>query len=166
MSAEDILRARELTETAGWAKSLKNSILQQADKWVNVSDDYIRQLMPKEGSTFAYGTAGCPEHNISWTSFGRNGIADLNQPGVLRCPGGHLIDFDNPNSKYYDDGRGVVINNVRYFFRGVYNAAIVNTFTGWGSDDGVLHYLAYAYALTGKISTRKRQRSSLTAWRT
>ncbi len=150
MSAEDILRARELTETAGWAKSLKNSILQQADKWVNVSDDYIRQLMPKEGSTFAYGTAGCPEHNISWTSFGRNGIADLNQPGVLRCPGGHLIDFDNPNSKYYDDGRGVVINNVRYFFRGVYNAAIVNTFTGWGSDDGVLHYLAYAFALTGE----------------
>lgn len=150
MSAEDILQARELAETVPWAISVKNSILHKANSWVNMKDEYIRELMPDPGSTFAYGTAGCPDHNVSWKAFGQNGIVDLNKPGIIRCPGGHEIDFDNPKSKYYDSGSGVVINNVRYFFRGVYNSAIVNTFTGWGSDAGILHQLAYAYALTGE----------------
>lgn len=146
---EDILRARELAETKLWATDVKNGILAKANMWVDVSDDYIREIMPKPGAIFAYGIAGCPEHNVRWTSFGGNGIVDLNTPNVLYCPAGHTIDFNDPKSKFYDAGNGVWLGSVRYFFQGVYNAAIVNTFTGWGSDDGALHQLAYAYALTG-----------------
>ena len=149
ITSQDIVKARQLVETKSWAAALQNGILQKADEWLEVSDDYIRELLPKPGAIFSYGIAGCPDHNISWTNFGGNGIADIHQPGVLRCPAGHIIDYKNPESKYYDAGNGVWIGGVRYFFEGVYNAAVVNTFTGWGNDSGVLHQLAYAYALTG-----------------
>lgn len=150
ITQEDILQARELAKTKPFAKAEKNRILAVADRWVNVEDDYIRSIIPKPGSIFSYGIAGCPEHNQSWSNFGGAGICSLDRPLVLRCPGGHEIDFDNPDSKFYDSGNGVYIDGRRFFFRGVWNAYVVNTFTGWGSEDGVLHYLAYAYALTGE----------------
>ncbi len=149
MTKEEIAEARILAQTRPFANTEKNRIMAKANEWLHVSDDYIREIIPKPGAIFAYGIAGCPDHNVSWANFGGNNIADLKRPFILRCPAGHDIDFNNPDSKYYDSGNGVWINNVRYFFRGVYNAYVVNTFTGWGSDEGVLHTLAYAYVITG-----------------
>lgn len=156
ISKEDIISARELANTKGWAKAEKDRIITAANKWVDVPDEYIRSIMPQEGAIFAYGIAGCPDHNVSWTNFGGNGIADLSRPLTLKCPAGHIIDFNNPESKYYDSGNGVYIDNRRFFFRGVWNAFVVNTFTGQGSDAGALHQLAYAYALTGEDQYAKK----------
>jgi hypothetical protein len=149
ITEDDILRARELAKTESWAKSIASDIIKEADKWASYPDKWYYDIMPEKGSIFSYGQDGCPDDSVSWASFGRNGIASFDRPGTLRCPGGHDIDFNNPSSKYYDPGDGVVIDGIRYYFRGVWNAFVVNQLVGIGGDAAVDH-LVYAYALTGE----------------
>ncbi len=150
ITEDDILRARERAKTQKWAKDMANHIIKEADEWVSYPDEWYYDIMPEQGSIFAYGQDGCPDHDISWASFGRAGIASFDRPDILRCPGGHDIDFDNPSSKYYDPGDGVDINGTRYYFRGVWNSFIVNQLIGGlVLSEAAVDYLVYAYVLTG-----------------
>ncbi|MBE3577628.1 MAG: alginate lyase family protein [Limnochordales bacterium] len=149
ITAEEIARARARIASDPWARELAKEVIARADQWVRRSDEWLLSLIPPRGSIFAYGISGCPVDGTPWPSFGGGGVASLDAPGVLYCPSGHLISFDDPNSPYYDDGRGVLINGVRYYLRGVWNAHVTNELAGWGNDRGAVHDLTHAYVLTG-----------------
>ncbi|HHW10465.1 MAG TPA: hypothetical protein GXX29_10860 [Firmicutes bacterium] len=148
ITAEDIERARRNAAEHDWARRLVDSLLREADYWAALPDEWYRNIVPPPGSLFAYGQTGCPIDGSSWPSFGGGGTADFSRPKTLRCPNGQIIKFDDPSSPYYDSGNGVVINGVRYYMRGIWNAYVTNQLAGWGND-GILQKLAYAYALTG-----------------
>lgn len=156
ITAEDITRARAKIATEPWAKQVADEIIARAEQWVRRSDEWLLSVIPPKGSIFAYGINGCPVDGAKWASFGANGVASVDAPGVLRCPNGHIINFADPGSPYYDDGKGVVINGVRYYLRGIWNANVANELAGWGSDRGAVHDLAYAYALTGKAEYARK----------
>jgi hypothetical protein len=150
ITAEDIQNARTLMKTKAWAKKEADKILSDASMWVTMPDTFYQNLMPPKGSVFAYGQAGCPIDKKPWgANFGGNNVVELIRPNTLRCSNGQLVRFDDPSSPYYDPGSGVVIDGVKYYLRGIYNAYITNLLAGWGDDEGVVHKLAYAYALTG-----------------
>jgi hypothetical protein len=148
-SAEDIERARQMALTKSWAKNEAEKIIREASHWVDLPDSWYHEMMPPQGSVFAYGQTGCPIDNTAWPNFGSGGVADFSRPLVLQCPNGHLIDIDDPTSPYYDPGPGIAIDGVRYYLRGIWNAYVTNQLAGWGSDSGAVQMLAYAYALTG-----------------
>lgn len=150
ITTEDIVRARARIATEPWARQLAREVVARADQWVRRSDEWLLSVIPPRGSVFAYGIAGCPVCGTPWPSFGGGGVASLDAAGVLRCPQGHIINFADPKSPYHDEGKGVVINGVRYYLRGVWNANVTNELAGWGNDRGAVHDLAYAFALTGK----------------
>jgi hypothetical protein len=150
ITAEDIQNARNLVKTKAWAKKEADQILSDAAMWANMPDTFYQNLMPPKGSVFAYGQAGCPIDKKPWgANFGGKGIVELIRPYTLRCSNGQLVYFNDPDSPYYDPGSGVVIDGVKYYLRGIYNAYVTNLLAGWGDDEGVVHKLAYAYALTG-----------------
>jgi hypothetical protein len=149
VSAAEIRKARELIQTKPWAGEKAEEIMTEAAKWVKKPDSWYREIVPPRHSMFAYGISGCPLDQTPWSPFGRNGIADFSRPFTLQCPKGHIIEFDNPQSPYYDKGDGLVINGVRYWLRGVWNSYVVEQLAGWGDGKGAITYLAYAYALTG-----------------
>jgi hypothetical protein len=149
ISAEDIVRARQQATTKSWAATVAAGIFTVADEWVEKPDSYIYDLVPPKGAIFAYGETGCPIDGSDWGSFGRNGVADFSRPFVLKCPNGTLIDVNDPDSGYYDAGLGITINGVKYYLRGIWNSYVVDQLLGWGDDTGIVHKLAYAYALSG-----------------
>jgi len=149
ISAEDIVRARQQAKINAWAATVAANIFTVADEWVEKPDAYIREIVPPKGAVFAYGETGCPIDGSDWGSFGRNGVADFSRPFVLQCPNGELIDVNEPGSPYYDAGSGITINGVKYYLRGVWHAFVTDQLLGTGNDSGIVHKLAYAYALSG-----------------
>ena len=49
-----------------WAKSEWERTKQIADSWLEREDDWIRKMVPAKGSTFSYGTTGCPACGANW----------------------------------------------------------------------------------------------------
>ncbi|MGI6543301.1 MAG: alginate lyase family protein [Limnochordia bacterium] len=149
ITAADIEHARRLVEEYDWAKRLKDDIVNEADFWVRMSDDWYKSIIPPAGSIFAYGQTGCPVDGSAWANFGGNGVADFSRPYTLRCPNGITINFNDPQSPYYDPGAGITINGRVYYLRGIWNAFVAQQLVGNGSD-AIVHKLAHAYALTGE----------------
>jgi hypothetical protein len=149
INATEIRKARELAQTETWAKAKAEEILAEATKWAEKPDSWYQEIVPPRNSMFAYGISGCPLDQASWSPFGRNCIADFSRPLTLQCPQGHIIEFDDQRSPYYDNGDGLLINGVRYWLRGVWNSYVVEQLAGWGDEKGAIYALTYAYALTG-----------------
>lgn len=148
ITAEDILRAREWVAKSDWGRELQRKLLDEASFWASMPDEWYRGLMPQPGAIFSYGETGCPIDGSSWPRFGGGGTADFSRPKTLRCSNGRTIYFDDPESPYYDSGKGITINGVLYQLQGVWNSYVTNQLAGIGGD-AILHKLAYAYALTG-----------------
>jgi hypothetical protein len=150
ITAEDVANARRLAQEQEWARKLVDSIVSEADFWVKMPDDWYRSIMPPKGSIFSYGETGCPIDGSSWARFGANGVADFSRPYTLRCTNGQIINFNDPDSPYYDPGPGITINGVLYQLRGIWNSYVTSQLVGTGSD-AIMQNLAYAYALTGDV---------------
>lgn len=148
----DIIRARERSDRLPWAAVYRERALKVADEWVARPDEWIRDVLPKPGEKFSYGSAGCPNPKCgkSWGRFGE-AVADLDRPLVLICP--HCkteFDLNDPKEPYNDTGDGVVVNGRRFWLRGVWNAFVVDQmWSAFHADAAAIVNLADAYALTG-----------------
>jgi hypothetical protein len=146
----EIASARERVKGEAWAKTRFERVVKNADAWAARDDGWIRDMMPPPGSTFAYGSAGCPACGKAWKRFGGD-TARFDRPLVLECPHCHTVfDLKNPKPPYDDTGDGVVVNGQRYFLRGIWNAFVTNSmWPVFEADNGGIINLAEAYAITG-----------------
>src|SRR5688500_5494015 len=146
----DIARARQRTATLPWAKEYRERTMKVADAWVARSDEWIRDMLPKPGAKFSYGSAGCPNCGKEWGRFGSL-VASLDRPLVLICP--HCkteFDLNHPKEPYNDTGDGVVVNGRRFWLRGVWNAFVVDQmWSAFHAENAAIVNLADAYALSG-----------------
>lgn len=146
----DIERARQRAETLPWAKEYRDRVVAAAEEWAGRSDEWVRDIMPKPGERFAYGTAGCPKCSKGWKAFGRD-TASLDRPRVLVCP--HCkteFDVTKTEGEFADTGTGVVVDGRRFWLRGTWNGFVVDTmWSGFNADSAAVVVLADAYALTG-----------------
>jgi hypothetical protein len=146
----DIARARERTQKLPWAKQYRERTLKIADEWVGRSDEWIRDILPKPGSKFSYGVAGCPKCGKDWGRFGLL-VASFDRPLKLICPDCKTeFDLEHPAEPYADSGDGIVVNGRRFWLRGVWNAFVVDQmWSGFSADNAAIVNLADAYSLTG-----------------
>jgi hypothetical protein len=146
----DIARARQRAETLPWAKAYRERTMKVADAWVARSDEWIREVLPKPGADFSYGSTGCPNCGKEWGRFGSL-VASLDRPLVLICP--HCkteFDLNHPKEPYNDTGDGVVVNGRRFWLRGVWNAFVVDQmWSAFHAENAAIVNLADAYALSG-----------------
>ncbi len=133
-----------------WAKSEWERTKQIADSWLEREDDWIRKMVPAKGSTFSYGTTGCPACGANWPRFG-SGMCSWDKPGKLTCPAcKREFPDDDPSAPYYDPGGGITINGRNYWLKGVWNSWVVQQLsTSWNSGNSAVRNLSIAYALTG-----------------
>lgn len=150
VNQDEIARARKRAESEPWAKERRQRVLKIADEWVGRDDAWIRNIMPKPGSTFAYGISGCPVCGKAWKRFGGD-TARFDRPETLECPHCHTVfDLKNPKPEFNDKGGGVVVNGQHYYLWGVWNAFVTNSMWAvFDSETGGLLNLAEAYAMTG-----------------
>lgn len=140
---EDIARARVNMRRFAWAQAAANDIIRGADFWAGKSDAELRAVVPPPGSTFAYGFSGCPECSANWSWWGENGIASLDKPGLVTCPG---CNRTFPDAEHPDSGAGWTRSSDGkvYYFLGVYNSFAIRRVTY------ALKFLSQAYAITGE----------------
>jgi hypothetical protein len=137
----DVQRAHENTQRWPWAKRCVETILKNADEWVQRSDDWLVQQMPAGGACFAYGITGCPICSSSWGTWG-GARCSWDRPGQVTCVKGHVL----PDAEHPDSGTGFVGKDKRiYYFVGSYNAWVVETLEVRACTN-----LALAYTLTGQ----------------
>jgi hypothetical protein len=146
----DIERARARAESDPLAREYKAQVMKIADAWLARPDEWIRGIMPKAGSRFAYGTAGCPDCGKSWGNFGAR-VASFDRPKVLICPHCQTeFDLNKTDGKYADHGDGVVVNGKRFHVRAVWNGFVVEQmWSAFAAESSAVVTLCDAYALTG-----------------
>lgn len=122
-----------VSDGLGWGKSVLDNILLKFSGY-NMTDEQVRQLMPKKYSYYMYldDFKLCPDGSpMKW--------AGLENPGKCYCSGVLMPNKDHP-----DDGRGWKDEkgNV-YYFTARWNGAYVEMLTS------MVEPLAQAYALSG-----------------
>ena len=143
-SAADIRNARENIRRFGWARSIAASTVNRADKLLEKPLDYYLSFMPPTGATFAYGFAGCPKCRSAWPRFGAR-MCSFDSPGKVKCVKcGAVFPDEDPKGPHHDPGDGVVIDGIRYYFKGIWHAWVINQYKG------MLTILSRAYVLTGE----------------
>ncbi len=149
-SESDLANAKNNIARYDWAKREWNRIKEIADLWLTRDDEWIRKVVPPKGSTFSYGSTGCPICGASWGWFGKL-TCSWDKPGVVTCPGcKHEFPDSDPKSPYHDSGKGFSIDGRAYYPTGVWNAWVVEQMTaGFDYDNSAIRNLAMAYALTG-----------------
>ena len=128
-------------------KNVTAQLLEQAEAWLQRSDEEIIRLIPTAKDVFAIGAAGDPKTGQSWPFYARSdNMASLDKPGQLRSPyTGDIYGIAKPGEKYFDDGSGWVrpSDGRTFYFRAIWNSFVVREMHR-GID-----YLALAYLLTG-----------------
>lgn len=150
ISEAEIANARRNIEKYGWAKSEWDHIRKIADSWLGREDQWIRDMIPEKGSIFSYGTTGCPACGAGWPLFGK-GMCSWDKPGKLTCPRcrREFPDAD-PDSPYYDTGKGFVIKDRHYYLQGIWNSWVIEQLsTPWNDWNSAVRNLSFAYVLTG-----------------
>lgn len=139
---QDMARLKQNVVRFKWGQEFSNQTLNSAQKWVAMSDDQLRAVVPAPGSTFAYGFSGCPICGASWPSWGAGGLADLDKPNQVTCVKcKHVFpDADHPDTGggWHDAKSGK-----NYYFVGCYNAHAAQEVTLH-----ILKCLALSYAIT------------------
>ena len=156
--------AKENIQQYAWAKTIRDSMLQRADKWFSLTDDELITLMPdaRVPRAFDLSVTGCPVHgeavfnNSGWYPW----TVDLKRPFQVICPiDGQVFpsndyaayyksDFEDKNdwnTDYTDDGWGWLSpDGERYWF-----VAYANHWIWYGHIVPGILDLARAYMLTG-----------------
>lgn len=152
-SADDIAEVRHQAQQ-GVNTELVSTALSEAEKWAEMSDAQIDELIPKPGALFAFATAGDPKTNQAWPRYGRSdNVCSLDRPGTVRSPHtGDIYGNAKKGEPYYDDGSGWVreSDGQVYYFKGIWNSWIVNEM------HGAIDNLAIAYMLTGNPDFARR----------
>jgi len=135
-------------------KNVTAQLLEEADLWLQRSDEELLHLMPTPQDVFAIGAAGDPKTGQSWPFYARSdNMASLDKPGQLRSPyTGDIYGIAKPGEKYFDGGRGWVRpgDGRTFYFRGIWNSFVVREMHR-GID-----YLALAYLLTGDLQVARK----------
>ena len=139
---QDVARLRANVTRFQWGSEYATQMKSSAGKWVAMSDDQLRAIVPAPGSSFAYGFAGCPACGASWASWGGGGLCSLDQPNKVTCTKCERVF---PDADYPDAGSGWhdPMSGKTYYFIGVYNAQAAQEITLHG-----LKFLAMSYAIT------------------
>ena len=135
VTPEDVQRARRNAERTAWGKTEKESVLTQAEQWLEHDEAYWLQFLPEPGACYACGWTGCP---VCGSRF-----ADCrwDLPRKTKCRKGHLL----PDAAHPDDGAGYVAKDERVHYPvGFWNRWVTERWTR-----RALPALAHAYALTG-----------------
>jgi len=150
ITATDVATAHRNIEKFDWAKSEWNRIKRIADSWLERDDQWIRNMVPAKGSIFSYGTTGCPACGARWPNFG-SGMCSWDKPGIVICPRCKREFPDpDPDSPYHDTGKGITIDDRRYYLKGVWNSWVIEQLsTAWNNDNSAVRNLSLAYILTG-----------------
>jgi len=150
VSEADIANAHRNIQRYDWAKREWDHIKGIADAWLEREDQWIRDMVPAKGSTFSYGTTGCPACGAAWPHFG-GGMCSWDRPGRLTCPKCKREFPDpDPGSPYHDTGKGITVDGRRYYLQGVWNSWVVEQLcTAWNNENSAVRNLSLAYTLTG-----------------
>ena len=141
LNAADLKRAARNAERTTWGAAEKQSVLNQAERWLTGDDADWRQFLPEAGACYAYGFVACPRCSSSWGTWG-GARCSWDKPGKVTCANGHeLPDADHP-----DDGTGWKNPDGRvHYMVGSWNAWVTEQWT-----TRAIPALAHAYALTGE----------------
>ena len=168
---DDVERGRKNVATRPWAKNLAAGIRQDADWWLEQSDDFIYGLVPAGNPRAICPNfeKGCPIHGGARQSF----TATLEAPYQWKCKAGGEEWCDGAGVKnpttgesvtVHDDGNGWLAPagfaepGRRYYFVAAYRYFLIGKlFSGPYEGDGGSKYqggtpvmqLALAYAVTG-----------------
>lgn len=172
IKAEDVRRGRENVAKRPWARALSESILKDADWWVEQPDTYLRALIPvgNPRALCPQFEKGCPIHGGARMSFDTT----LETPYRWRCKQGGEWWYDgmkvnNPTTgeevTVHDDGSGWLAPpgfpnaGRRYFFVAAYRYYLLGKLfsSPYEPDSGASRYeggtpivqLALAYAISG-----------------
>ena len=138
-TTEDIARLRRNLENsdAAWARRIRDEIVKTADalRWMSMSDDEIRAVVPPPGSLFMEGWFGCVCYCGAWME-----PVGWDAPGKALCTRGHLLpDADHPDEGHgWRDEKGYL-----HFFTAHWNGFDLD------SMSRALEPLAEAYIVTG-----------------
>ncbi len=139
LTPADVQRAKENRARFPWANETAETIIRDADAWLQKDDAWFRNAVPPAGAAFAYGFTGCPICGSSWGTW-LSVNASFDNPGHVTCAQGHVL----PDADHPDPGTGYVAPDGRiHYMVGSYNAWAVETLTF-----KALGNLAYAYTLT------------------
>ncbi len=139
VNREEIALARKRAETEAWAKDLKSSYLKIADTWIDRDYDFIKKVIPPQGSIYTYG-AGLNLDPVDQKKMIWKGWED---PRHVKAANGAVY----PNAAHPDDGSGWTDpeSKKKYYFMALANGMTVNQL-----ETSDLPALVNAYLLTGK----------------
>lgn len=139
---QDVARLKTNITRFQWAQDYAKQMQAGTEKYLAMTDDQLRAIVPAPGSTFAYGFSGCPICGASWSSWGAGGLATIDQPNQVTCTKcKHVFpDSDHPDSGggWHDPKSGK-----NYYFLGCYNAQAAQEITL-----RALKSLAISYTIT------------------
>jgi len=120
---EDVERALQNAERYPFLADYVANMQEQADEWLERSDDWILEMLPEPGAAFAYGFTGCPICGAKWGTWG-GARCSWDNPGHVTCAGGHVL----PDAEHPDPGTGYVGEDGRiHYFVGSWNAWVVES---------------------------------------
>ncbi len=137
---EDVERALRNIERYDFLADYVANMKEQADEWLERSDEWILEMIPEPGAAFAYGFTGCPICGAKWGTWG-GARCSWDNPGHVTCSNGHVL----PDAEHPDPGTGYIGEDGRiHYFVGSWNAWVVETL-----QFDALRPLCLTYLLTG-----------------
>lgn len=139
LSDEQIAHARQLCQRDSQARQIFQSITQMARRWVSLSDEQLRAMLPDSSVPRAFDVSakGCPVHGTAIYQFGTYPWKlDASDPFHIQCPVGGERYPSNDFAAFYRGGMKD---------RSLLTGPFADDGRGWTSPDGEKYwFVAYA----------------------
>ena len=140
LTPADVQAARRRIEQSAWARSERDAIVKEADRWLEGTDAYWLGFLPEKGAAYAYGFTGCPICDGKTGTWGA-ARCSWDKPGKVTCDQSHVL----PDADHPDAGKGYTATDGRIHY-------LVGQFNAWATEQWTtkaLPALSQAYLLTG-----------------